>query len=299
MSELTDNFINAIAPLAISEYLKRDRWVLPSVVIAFAAKESGWNINAKTLFGIKSDGVGADVESLTSEYYNGVKVDGVKAAWESYPSIGLCVAGFFDYLFEEGAAWRYTSIVNCTDYRSAIFGIRHGGYATAPAEEYIDSLCDIIEQFDLTRFDVARGQAESTPEEIKSESGIVVGSKVIVIDNMDYHGDRFDVYYDQYDVIEVNGDRVVIGIGDSVTCAISVTRIALPEQITNSTVVHESTELKMGDRVEVLDNNDYNGNRFTLWYGVYDLMEVSGDRAVIGIDGTVTAAINVCNIRKI
>lgn len=53
MSENTTNFINTIGVLARNEFLSRDRWVLPSVCIAQAALESGWNLNAKTLFGIR------------------------------------------------------------------------------------------------------------------------------------------------------------------------------------------------------------------------------------------------------
>lgn len=53
MSEKTTNFINTIGVLARNEFLSRDRWVLPSVCIAQAALESGWNLNAKTLFGIR------------------------------------------------------------------------------------------------------------------------------------------------------------------------------------------------------------------------------------------------------
>lgn len=67
MSEKTTNFINTIGVLARNEFLSRDRWVLPSVCIAQAALESGWNLNAKTLFGIKGKGFTA----TTSEYYDG------------------------------------------------------------------------------------------------------------------------------------------------------------------------------------------------------------------------------------
>ncbi len=67
MSEKTNNFINTIGVLARNEFLSRNRWVLPSVCIAQAALESGWNLNVKTLFGIKGKGFTA----TTSEYYDG------------------------------------------------------------------------------------------------------------------------------------------------------------------------------------------------------------------------------------
>jgi len=67
MSTKTQNFINTIGLLARNEFLSREKWILPSVCIAQAALESGWNLEARTLFGIKGKGFTA----TTSEYYNG------------------------------------------------------------------------------------------------------------------------------------------------------------------------------------------------------------------------------------
>ena len=46
-----------------------------------------------------------------------------------------------------------------------------------------------------------------------------------MLNNVTYTGDSFSVYYDEYDVIEVRGDRAVIGIDGTVTCAINVRNI--------------------------------------------------------------------------
>lgn len=56
--------------------------------------------------------------------------------------------------------------------------------------------------------------ATSTTKTIK------VGGKVKVKKAVTYDGRAFTTYYDQYDVIEVSGDRVVIGIGKTVTAAV-------------------------------------------------------------------------------
>ena len=59
-------------------------------------------------------------------------------------------------------------------------------------------------------------------EEPKEDtSAIKVGDKVKVTKAVTYDGKRFLVLYNKYDVIEVKGDRVVIGIGRIVTCAIN------------------------------------------------------------------------------
>ena len=51
------------------------------------------------------------------------------------------------------------------------------------------------------------------------QSDISVGDKVKVINPVTYNGKSFKVYYDKYDVIQVDGDRVVIGIGKTVAGA--------------------------------------------------------------------------------
>ncbi len=59
----------------------------------------------------------------------------------------------------------------------------------------------------------------------KIDKNINVGDKVKIKDNVQYNGEKFIQYYDEYDVLEINGDRVVIGIGNIVTCAINICNI--------------------------------------------------------------------------
>ena len=58
-----------------------------------------------------------------------------------------------------------------------------------------------------------------------SDNDINVGDKVRVLVNATYDGGSFAMYYDEYYVLEVKEDRVVIGIGDVVTCAINICNI--------------------------------------------------------------------------
>lgn len=51
--------------------------------------------------------------------------------------------------------------------------------------------------------------------------------------------------------------------------------------------------------MKVINAVSYNGASFKCWYDSYTVMEVRGDRAVIGVNGIVTAAINIKNLRKI
>ena len=56
---------------------------------------------------------------------------------------------------------------------------------------------------------------------------IKAGNKVKVLNAVTYTGQKFKIYYDEYDVIQVNGDRAVIGIGKTVTAAINIKNIQL------------------------------------------------------------------------
>lgn len=60
------------------------------------------------------------------------------------------------------------------------------------------------------------------------------------------------------------------------------------------------SDIKAGDKVRVLLNVDYDTDRaFNLYYDEYDVIQVDGDRAVIGIDNTVTSAIDVHHLERI
>ena len=73
---------------------------------------------------------------------------------------------------------------------------------------------------------VSAGNNSDGESNEESETDIKVGDKVRVLLNVDYDTDRaFNLYYDEYDVIQVNGDRAVIGIGNTVTSAIDVHNI--------------------------------------------------------------------------
>jgi len=61
----------------------------------------------------------------------------------------------------------------------------------------------------------------------------------------------------------------------------------------------QKSTIKVGDKVKVLNAVQYNNKPFKLYYNTYDVIEVKGDRVVIGKGNTVTAAINIKNIRKV
>lgn len=60
------------------------------------------------------------------------------------------------------------------------------------------------------------------------------------------------------------------------------------------------SNIKAGDKVRVVNNVIYGSNKtFGVWYNTYTVMSVSGDRAVIGVNGVITAAVNTINLEKV
>ena len=69
-----------------------------------------------------------------------------------------------------------------------------------------------------------------------------------------------------------------------------------------------STAIKKGDKVKVTrtvqsgsktKGYQYSGGMFTCYYSVYDVIQVKGDRVVIGIGSTVTAAVKSSDLAKV
>lgn len=145
--EHVDRFVNEVAPIVCNEYIKRvekgERRILPCTVIAQAALESSYNINAPTLFGIKGDGVILD----TSEYVNGEYVN-IRDSFKAYPTISLAVQGYYDLMQSD----RYAPATSAVEYSEECRQLSICGYATDP--NYTDKLINIIEKNNLEQYNL-------------------------------------------------------------------------------------------------------------------------------------------------
>lgn len=162
MSEKIENFINVIGTLARVEYINRknnnDNWVLPSICIAQGALESGWNLDAVTLFGIKGDG--ADL--ATSEYIDGEYINTV-CSFEVFESVADSVKGYYQLICDSGL---YDDGINNNNFVDSINSIG-AIYATDP--NYSNKIIDIINDFDLTSWDYVEDNMEDTEDTGASE----------------------------------------------------------------------------------------------------------------------------------
>lgn len=68
-------------------------------------------------------------------------------------------------------------------------------------------------------------QCPYTVADAKTDEKIRPGDKVKVLNAITYTGGRFKTYYKEYDVLEIKGDRVVIGIGKVVTAAVKASNL--------------------------------------------------------------------------
>lgn len=156
---------------------QRKNGVLASVSFAQFILESGYGKselaqNANNCFGMKCslsgntwggsawDGASKYAKN-TQEYVNGQYVS-VTAEFRKYQNVEQSIADHSAYLLGamNGSKKRYEGLKGCTDYRKAVQIIKDGGYATAP--DYVGNICNIIEKWNLTRYDVDAAVSSGT-----------------------------------------------------------------------------------------------------------------------------------------
>ena len=125
-------------------------------------------------------------------------------------------------------------------------------------------------------------------------NGISLGDTVRPNSLKDYNGNSLTSYHDTYTVSELKGDRAVLTVNGQVWAAMNVNNISKIGKTPTS-----SSSINVGDKVRVTNAVTYDGRGFKTWFNTYTVMELKGERAVIGVNGTVTAAINVNNLSKV
>ena len=130
-------------------------------------------------------------------------------------------------------------------------------------------------------------------------AGFAVGDMVKPIQLVDYNGNKLTSYNSTYQISELNGDRAVLTAAGQVWAAMRISNLTKVGGSAPAPTPAASSQIHVGDRVRVTNAVTYNGQNFKCWYSTYTVMELRGDRAVIGVNGQVTAAINVRNIKKV
>ena len=207
-------FFNNLAPIVVNEFIKRhgQHRIYPSTVLAMAALESGYNLNAETLFGIKGEGKELD----TSEYIDNSWID-IKASFKIYPTITASVQGLYDLMQLD----RYAPACNCTDWEEECRQIQKCGYATDP--DYADKLISIINANKLTMFNSLDNINDETSDTSEENTTYIV-----------QRGDNlWNIIKEYYNLIS-NSE-----------IANKVNEIATYNNLENPNMIYEGQEIKM------------------------------------------------------
>lgn len=145
-----NTFINEIATPAIKLY-RRNRQVLPSVVIAQACLESNFGTSqlyrdANNIFGVKGTYYGQSVSFSTREVEGGRSVM-VMAQFRKYPNVN---AAMIDH--NRLVTNKFITKKNIMSYRQSASMLQENGYATDPG--YAKKLERIIVKYHLSSFDL-------------------------------------------------------------------------------------------------------------------------------------------------
>ena len=178
------NFLNNVAPSA--QAIATQRGLYASMMIAQAALESGWgtsslSTNAYNLFGVKWNGYGAYINMPTQEFYGGA-YHTVYAKFQRYSSYAESLNAYANLIVSH---FPNSTKANASSYAVAANNLRNGVYGTyATAPNYASSLINLIQQYDLTKYDTPgsttttsdsnSGNTSSTPNNVVATSSYTV-----------------------------------------------------------------------------------------------------------------------------
>lgn len=193
-------FIDTIAEIAQLVAREHNFKILVSVCVGQACKETGFGASALMMkynapFGVQVGrakyhfGKGwrdKAYNAKTKEFHNG-DYQTQFTDFRAYDSLYDAVTDYYDLLC---VASRYRKAVNDKDYKSCIRTIAGVGYATAEKNNhsYSNSVIQIIEHYNLTRFDTetieqphGKGLYTISDLNLRSSDSVTTDNKILVI----------------------------------------------------------------------------------------------------------------------
>ena len=155
-------FIKTMIPIAQAQAKKHGGKLFPSVCLAQACCESAYGtspkmVRANAVYGIK---VGKNkvhfgtawkdkaYSTKTKECYDGKTYQQIQDLFRAYDNVSDATEDYMDMLC---SCSRYSKALNCKSPRDSIYGIKNGGYATAP--DYCTTIMNIIRKYNLEQYD--------------------------------------------------------------------------------------------------------------------------------------------------
>lgn len=271
-------FINKLSSLARAEYLKRDKWVLPSVCIAQAALETGWGTSslmtkANAYFGIKATGWGGKVfNTRTKECYDGRTYTEINDCFRAYNSLADSVADYYDLIC---GSPRYASAVCNPNAQNTISAIKAGGYATDPT--YVEKIMSIINKYNLTQYDVRTAVPTTQKKSIDEIAREVIAGKW---NDGKLRQSRLEEAGYNYAEVQ-NRVNEIVGVKTTPT----------PAQ-----------QIKVGDKIKIRQGATQYGSKFGfasfVYKETYTVTQIKGNRVVFGKGVATTGATDISNCIK-
>ena len=169
------NYIDVVGAIASTDM--KNSGVLASLTLAQSIVEGAWGKSelakaANALFGIKAtkDWKGKTVTKKTTEYVDGKKVQ-VDAEFRAYDTWEDSVKDHSAFLKKYK---RYAKVIGETDYKTACKAIAAAGYASDP--EYADKLIEIIETYELDKYDTKNTKTDDLEEADKKYYRVQAGA---------------------------------------------------------------------------------------------------------------------------
>ena len=148
-----EKFIERVAPV-ISLYANKYGYKIVSTIIAQACIESAYGTSSlaykhNNYFGMKCGSIwqGKSVNLSTQEEYTVGTLTTIRDAFRVYDTIDEGIEGYFIFISTD----RYKKLKDCSNYKEYARTIKDCGYATSST--YVKTLCKVVEQYNLTRFD--------------------------------------------------------------------------------------------------------------------------------------------------
>lgn len=286
--EHVNTFINTLAPIVCNEYLRRreagDKLITPATVLAQAAKESGWNLDAPTLFGIK----GSDIELDTSEYINGEYVN-IKDSFAQYPDKAGAVKGYYDLM-----QWdNYDDATSANTVEGELYGLTNDiGYAYATAPDYYQTTLDIINDFGLRIFNDYVFNYNQANNSIQNDPSVTPNSEIDenVVDAI-YRGDYG------------NGDERKQRLTEAGYNYADYQARVEAKYYSNNTdsTPTESNELEIGQEVKFTGSEDVNGTPLSYTDRTYTIncFSEDGENVLLDIYGEHYAWVHKAEVQPI
>lgn len=233
----------------------------------------------------------------------------LKAYGSTEPLVNECIDARFKYV-SRGVALNFEDLAG----KWAVPGYDTKKYTSLEAAKMAaDAYGDNIVAMLAKALSLSQEKPQEAPQESQTGTAGVIGKVKVIYEGQDGLSIHTTPEWGMFNLNLENGpvhagevfsvtEKVTVGTGAMYKLLSGAGYITASEKYVTFTASAQEKpqeaekEIKAGDTVKVLRNVTYTGSSFKLYFDRYTVLSISGDRAVIGIGKTITAAVNVKDI---